>query len=60
MNPCLVPAGDGAFYLDAHCSHSAGDFSALIELDATEIAVYEASGHGHGHGHLDRPAHDIR
>lgn len=46
---------DGAFYLDAHCSHSAVDFSVLVALDATERAAYEEC----GHGYLDRLAYDI-
>ena len=46
---------NGAFYLDAHCSHSAVDFSVLIALNATEQAAYEAG----GHCYLDRLAHDI-
>ena len=46
---------DSVFYLDAHCSHSAVDFSVLVALNATERAAYEAC----GNGYLDRLAHDI-
>ena len=47
---------DGVLYLDAHCSHSAVDYSVLIALDATERAAFEEG----GHDYLDRLAYDIQ
>ncbi len=46
---------DGALYLDAYCSFSFLDYSALIAMDELEVAAYRNK----GRSYLDRLAYDI-
>ncbi len=45
----------GVLYLDAHCSHSAFDYSVLIALNSVETSAFAAK----GRAYLKELAHDI-
>lgn len=48
-------ADGGQLFLDVHCSHSAFDYTVLIELNAAERASFENK----GRDFLDWLAHDV-